>query len=322
MALLRRKSENPIAALERELSDLTSRRDALDARLATAAGELAQAFDQRRQSLLDSDLSDEIASARRDATCRAAQDRHGSLVDALAAIGAKVADVETVLIAARDHAAREVVARAVTADADALAAAAATFSEAGAKLISAAQAVVARVPTINPQFASELASVVQTIPAAAISELLDAARSHSAQVAAGSAPPRRPVPPPAPEPPAERVERATIFALSPLRWVEGAQTVLAPQYGWASPPKHLAELAVERGLAGPRDSEHVRRVIESFGVASGPGPGEPERAIDLDSLADDRPATEQPAEGQPRTPPMFEERIGQPRQILVDGPRA
>src|ERR1700732_1797342 len=86
MALLR-KSETPVATLERELSDLTSRRDVLDQKLAAAAGELAQAFDQRRQALLDSDLSDEVAAARRDAACRAAQDKHSSLVDALSAIG-------------------------------------------------------------------------------------------------------------------------------------------------------------------------------------------------------------------------------------------
>ena len=89
MSLLRRKSTNPVLELEATLADLTARRDALDAKLATAAGELAVAVDERRQSLLDSDLSDEVASARRDAACRAARDEHGSLVDALSAIGGK-----------------------------------------------------------------------------------------------------------------------------------------------------------------------------------------------------------------------------------------
>jgi hypothetical protein len=46
VALLKRKAENPVAALERELSDLTARRAALEVKLTDAAGALAVAVDE------------------------------------------------------------------------------------------------------------------------------------------------------------------------------------------------------------------------------------------------------------------------------------
>jgi Lytic transglycolase len=49
VALLKRKAENPVAALERELSDLTARRAALEVKLTDAAGALAVAVDERRR---------------------------------------------------------------------------------------------------------------------------------------------------------------------------------------------------------------------------------------------------------------------------------
>jgi hypothetical protein len=70
------------------VSDLVARRVALEAKLAEANVALREALDQRRQSLLDSDLSDETAAARRDQVCRDARDRVEALADALQQIGA------------------------------------------------------------------------------------------------------------------------------------------------------------------------------------------------------------------------------------------
>ena len=49
MALLKRKAENPVAALERQLSDLTARSATLEVKLTDAAGALAVAVDERRR---------------------------------------------------------------------------------------------------------------------------------------------------------------------------------------------------------------------------------------------------------------------------------
>jgi hypothetical protein len=135
MALLRRKSEYPVAALERELSDVTVRRDQLDAKIGAVAGELAVAVDARRQSLLDSDLSDEVAANRSDAAVRAAQDRHESIRDALSQLGGRIADVQTLLIAARDRVEREQIARDVESALSTLNDARAFFAEAANKLL-------------------------------------------------------------------------------------------------------------------------------------------------------------------------------------------
>jgi hypothetical protein len=83
MALLGR-TKNPVEKTERELSDLTARRELLAQRLATAKTALDAATDVRRTSLLDADLSDEEACRRRDQLCRDAKDQCEALTDALA----------------------------------------------------------------------------------------------------------------------------------------------------------------------------------------------------------------------------------------------
>jgi hypothetical protein len=48
-SLLKRKAENPVAMLERSLSDLTARRAAVGVKLTDAAGALAVAVGERRR---------------------------------------------------------------------------------------------------------------------------------------------------------------------------------------------------------------------------------------------------------------------------------
>ena len=69
MGILKRRND-PVNETERELSDLVARRGALEQKAAQAKTALAAALDQRRQTLLDSDLSDEAAASRRDAEVR------------------------------------------------------------------------------------------------------------------------------------------------------------------------------------------------------------------------------------------------------------
>jgi hypothetical protein len=310
-----RKTKTPIAEAEAELAALVTRRNLLERKLTDAAGALAIATDDRRQALMDSDLDDATAAVRRDAAVRTAMDQHDSFRDALSALGTKIAAADARLIAVRDDAARERIARAIEGDVAALAEAREVFVVAAARMLSAMQRVASKTP-VMPDFAPRLTAIVSGIPAA-IDELLGVARQHVAGVMSGSSLPARPAPQPAPPPPAPKAERQTIYCLSPLRWVEDGRTVLAPQYAWASPPARLATLALERGLAGLPGSEHVKRVIQAHGVASGPGPGEPERAIDLDAI--DAPAAEPATSALP--PGIVEERIGTPRTITIDAGR-
>jgi hypothetical protein len=309
MALLRRKSESPIAVLERELSDLTSRRDALDAKLAAAADELAQAFDQRRQALLDSDLSDEVAAARRDAACRSAQDRHGSLVDALSAMGGKIADVETLLIAARDRVAREQLAATVRGLGDDLHTAALALAEAGDKAIAAMDAVVARVPNLAADFAPRARMLIKELPEA-LDHLVGEAYQFAVQTMDG-APIHRAPPTAAPVSVPQIVERERLYCLSPVRWLEGSQVRCSPRYSFVELPVALIEQAINANHVDRPGTERCRRMIEGFGVVN--GPGDPLQSIDLDTL---NAAAEQPAK---RTllPPGFEERVGPTRTMEI-----
>ena len=70
MALLNRKTKNPIADTERELNDLVARRELFSQRLATAKTAHAVAMNERRMAMLDADLDDATIPARRNATVR------------------------------------------------------------------------------------------------------------------------------------------------------------------------------------------------------------------------------------------------------------
>ena len=97
MALLRRKS-SPISEAETALSDLTSRRDVVEQKFDRAHAALAAATNERRQALLDSDLDDATAAARRDGVVRDARDRVEAIGDALQEIERKIADATSMRV--------------------------------------------------------------------------------------------------------------------------------------------------------------------------------------------------------------------------------
>jgi hypothetical protein len=260
-------------------------------------------------------VPDDVAAGAQRANAILAAERHrNDLKGKIAGFGVEISALEEELRALRAKAEQQEHARTVKRVADSLGTETAAFAEAGAKVLALAKELAALMPGLASDFIPRVGELITALPTG-LRQLVGDAHAHAAQLESGHAQLHRPAPQPAPEPAAPQVARATVYALSALRWVEDGRTVLAPQYGWCAPPARLATLAVERGLAGPPDSEHVRRVIQSHGLASGPAPGAPERAIDLDHL--DAPAAEQPAEGQPRTPPMFEERIGATRQMEI-----
>jgi predicted nucleic acid-binding Zn-ribbon protein len=134
MALLRRKS-SPISEAETALSDLTSRRDVVEQKFDRAHAALAAATNERRQALLDSDLDDATAAARRDDVVRDARDRVEAIGDALQEIERKIADATTKLAELRDRAERAELARAIEADVSVLAEARDAFAAAAERLI-------------------------------------------------------------------------------------------------------------------------------------------------------------------------------------------
>jgi hypothetical protein len=229
MVFMKKKVENPVVALERTLGELTARCAQLEEKLSMAAGELARALDDRRQALLDADLSDLEASTRRDTVMRAVQDRHASLIDALSQLGAKIAEQEAKVIAARDVSEREQLAATLITEADALAAAAATFADAGRKVVPLMRGLAGKLAGMALDFAPRITSLVSELPLA-LNQLVGEARGVANRTASGQEPIiRRPPPPPVLEV-APPVERAQIYCLSPLRWFEGHQVMTAPRY--------------------------------------------------------------------------------------------
>jgi predicted nucleic acid-binding Zn-ribbon protein len=96
---------------------------------------LAAATNERRQALLDSDLDDATAAARRDGVVRDARDRVEAIGDALQEIERKIADATTKLAELRDRAERAELARAIEADVSVLAEARDAFAAAAERLI-------------------------------------------------------------------------------------------------------------------------------------------------------------------------------------------
>lgn len=121
MALLRRSNNNPIVIAERELSELVSRRIALEGKLTEASAAVEAATNARRQSLLDADLSDEDASRRRGSAVHSARDQVEALADALRELGVRIDNAQIRLGEAREAVERRELAAAVRSEADALA---------------------------------------------------------------------------------------------------------------------------------------------------------------------------------------------------------
>ena len=145
MALLRRKSENPVAALERDLSDLLARRDVVEQKFDQAHAALAAATNERRQALLDSDLDDATAAARRDGVVRDARHAIEAIGDALSEIGTKIVNAQSRLVAVRDCVEREQVVRQATAEVEALTSVLESFREVSARLTAAIEPLATRI---------------------------------------------------------------------------------------------------------------------------------------------------------------------------------
>ena len=322
MALLsRRKPETPLAALEREVSDLVARRVALEGKLAETNGALREALDQRRQSLLDSDLDDATAAARRDLLVRDGRDRVEALGDALAQLGTKIADAEQRLGELRDRAEREQIAAAVRAATAELETARAEFNEVAVKLVGMMQAVAACTANVQPDLLPQISAFIISEVPTAVDGLIGHARAYAAQTESGHAPIHRPAAPPPAELPEPAIERMRVYTLVALRWKEREQVRTAARYTYAEPPRALAERAIGRNLADLPDSDRAKNLIQSFGLIH--SPAHPDDCADLESLDQPAPAeSSSPTFSRPQLPEGMQERIGPARTGVISVNRA
>ena len=185
MALFSKSDQ--VASIEAELADLQDRRWILDRKLAAATAAVERAAGDRQKFLIEGDRVDD--SLRTDIKVRliAAQSAELGLRDAVGQLGARIGDAERRLAAERDRVAREAAAKAINADSDTLAAAIASFDQAGKAMVAALGPLAARLPGVDPNFVPRLSSVTGDLGTAA-GELVTVARAHAARVVDGAAP--------------------------------------------------------------------------------------------------------------------------------------
>jgi hypothetical protein len=205
-----------VASIEAELADLQDRRWILDRKLAAATAAVERAAGDRQKFLIEGDRVDD--GLRTDINVRliAAQSAELGLRDAVGQLGARIADAERRLAAERDRVAREAAAKAINADADTLAAAIASFDQAGKAMVAALGPLAVRLPGVDPNFVPRLSSVTGDLGTAA-GELVTVARAHAARVVDGAAPLMSPRPPEPPAPPPVVVAHGEV-PLAPTRF--------------------------------------------------------------------------------------------------------
>jgi hypothetical protein len=214
MALFSKSDQ--VASIEAELADLQDRRWILDRKLAAATAAVERAAGDRQKFLIEGDRVDD--SLRTDINVRliAAQSAELGLRDAVGQLGARIADAERRLAAERDRVAREAAAKAINADSDTLAAAIASFDQAGKAMVAALGPLAARLPGVDPNFVPRLSSVTGDLGTAA-GELVTVARAHAARVVDGAAPLMSPRPPEPPAPPPVVIAHGEV-PLAPTRF--------------------------------------------------------------------------------------------------------
>jgi hypothetical protein len=128
MGLLRRKSA--MDGLTADLENLRHRKSQLTALLTEAERRLAEAVEDRRSKLLESDLADGPPT---NAIILRLTDERDACIDALAAVDSKIVDAQRRCAEERDSLQRQAASKELTAAADALAATPSTASSTRAR---------------------------------------------------------------------------------------------------------------------------------------------------------------------------------------------
>jgi hypothetical protein len=259
MAIFKRKSTDPIAAIEAEVAELRTRRAALQGRLASANDKLERALSDQRRHLLEADLDAPDADRPRDVVGRLRDERDG-LTDATAELDSRIVDAERKLVETRDKIGREAAARDLGKLAEALAATVEKFRAAGIDMVEAIGPLASLVPHASSELATGLASLTRDM-AISGSELAAMARAHAAALVAGEGAVRHAPasPPPAPPP----IPRRPVFLLVDGRWpdIDGERT--AGRHRIVDLPVPIADSVLRLGLAIKETSgERARKLVE------------------------------------------------------------
>jgi hypothetical protein len=197
MALFKRKPENVIVELEREISALRDRRGALEQRLAAAGDELAQSSEARRKHLVEGDVGDVDAIGKADARVAAALSAKSGIEDALAQVKDRIIEAERRLVEVKDGIARETEAKTRGQDADVIESALRNARVAHAELIEALTRVLPIPPvdtTANGvQFLAQQMEVGVEMRLANIRSCVAGVRTGTVAIAAGPSPLHMPV---------------------------------------------------------------------------------------------------------------------------------
>jgi hypothetical protein len=298
MALFKK---NNATAAERDLDSLRHRRALLMKQKEIAEGALEKAIADRRKILLEADIEQNGGREPVKALIERLRDENESIVDALSAIDGKICDAEVRIAAEKDETARR---REVEKRQAALAAARNLLDrsrEINAELVDA----LALLRSCGPACAAahgNLEYFANEMPGGIRAAFTEAA-AYCVMVAEGTAPINaEPVAPQAPPAAAPAVERMAIFLRGPSRWVEPDGEHTAGPHNIVSPPKRVAELALQFGHAVPAHSEtakHLRSLADPH-----PGWFSPASCLDI-SQPIPEPATPEPRATVPLCTALF-----------------
>jgi hypothetical protein len=287
----RKNSESSavLAQLAAELARLSARRDQLSRQLVEAQATLDAALAQRRRELLEDDPDG--GSQGKDKVLHA-REEIDALSGARAVVEERITATEARLAQARDQAARDAAITDLSPHVDALAKGIAQLQAVTQMLAPAAKEVTQRVPYGNGRFSVDLADILGAI-ADELCGIVGNARAHIDQLKAGDA---RVVTVPAPMPvpaPPPAIERVDVLLIANSAWTESGAMVTGPRWSLRPIPVAIVARAEKLGWVIRRDSEVVRRLLDSQQLMSG-GPWHSPPAADCVNLET---VTERPRPG-------------------------
>jgi hypothetical protein len=244
--------------LEREISQLETRRSLLDKQRAAAAQRLNEAVADRRARLVEAD-ADQLGPGTAKAVIGRLRDEADAHDDALAVVGERLSDARTRLAAERDRQARQAEGELRSNEIARARSLAAEFSMIGADLGNALQSLAPVAPEVAAA-AGNVRHMVQQL-ALGVEWGLTSASAYIERIVGGEEPIRTApaVPPPAPAP--AKVERRSVVVLQASKWQEpSGEVVTAGRLTQAHVPLLIAQRALDIGNAIPVDSLEYRRL--------------------------------------------------------------
>jgi hypothetical protein len=244
MGLLSRR-RNVLDELTSELAKLGARKDLLAKQLATVEGKIAEAVSARATHLLEGDL--DVPSGE-PVIIERLRDEKSAVVDALAAIDAKVMDAQASVDREQDRICRETGTKELAAVVEDLTHVHDQLAAVAAKVAPAIAAVLAKLPAPHPVAPERVKAFLDGV-LEAVQTVVSEARSHTGRLISGDAQVVREVSEPV-MPPAPKVERLEIFRLQASKWLEADGSIrTVGAHVTCDPPIEVARAALANGNA-------------------------------------------------------------------------